>query len=304
MGSDATIAVNYAQGNLTVSGDIGQSGGSFGLNVSGGGILTLSGIDSYTGGTTVSGGTLVLANASALPSSGVVTVGGSGSVSLESIVVGPGVVVADAGSSPSATLPTQLPAVPAVSTLSVAEQPVVTAATATSVAPLSIGNAAVVSAASATTVSPLSVAEQPVVTAAATTTAGPLSSNDTAAAKTASPAGQDIRQMATAAIISSPSKVAAIAKPKIRVSANKVAAVLKPTVNKSGPYGCDESAVSQPASDQPASVSKVMPARACDLILQSGRVELWRASPRTYCNCPNLAADNVCRSNQPRPTRR
>ena len=54
------------------------------------------------------------------------TVRGGGSVSSEgALLVGPGVVVADAGSSPSATLPTQLPAVPAVSTLSVAEQPVV-----------------------------------------------------------------------------------------------------------------------------------------------------------------------------------
>ena len=48
------------------------------LVVSGSGSLTLSGTDTYTGGTTISGGTLDITSAAALPSSGLITIGGGG----------------------------------------------------------------------------------------------------------------------------------------------------------------------------------------------------------------------------------
>jgi autotransporter-associated beta strand protein len=51
---------------LTISGNIGQSGGAWSLTLSGGGELVLSGTDSYTGGTFVKSGTLVVTNANAI----------------------------------------------------------------------------------------------------------------------------------------------------------------------------------------------------------------------------------------------
>jgi autotransporter-associated beta strand protein len=53
-----------------VSSNIGQSGGSAALTKNGGGLLNLSGSNSYGGGTTVSNGTLQLGNASALGTGG------------------------------------------------------------------------------------------------------------------------------------------------------------------------------------------------------------------------------------------
>jgi autotransporter-associated beta strand protein len=54
------------------------------LTIAGSGELTLSGSDSYTGGTTVSGGTLDIANPSALSQSGLVTIGSGGRLVLGS----------------------------------------------------------------------------------------------------------------------------------------------------------------------------------------------------------------------------
>ena len=66
--------------SLTISGGIGQSDGSHALTLSGDGSLTLSGSDSYGGGTTVVGGTLIVTNSSALPSGMALAVGAGGTV--------------------------------------------------------------------------------------------------------------------------------------------------------------------------------------------------------------------------------
>jgi fibronectin-binding autotransporter adhesin len=63
--------------DVTYSGNIGESGGSFGLTKAGGGTLILSGVNAYSGGTTVSAGLLQLNSSSALgSSSGSLTVNG------------------------------------------------------------------------------------------------------------------------------------------------------------------------------------------------------------------------------------
>ena len=62
----ANGTVNTTSGNLVLSGVISESGGSYGLVVNGGGSLTLSGANTYSGDTTINGGTLVVANSSAL----------------------------------------------------------------------------------------------------------------------------------------------------------------------------------------------------------------------------------------------
>ncbi len=75
--------VQLGSGQLTVSssssssftGNISGAGGS--LVKSGGGTLSLGGSDSYTGGTTVSGGTLLISAASALPDSTATITGGT-----------------------------------------------------------------------------------------------------------------------------------------------------------------------------------------------------------------------------------
>ena len=64
--------------SLTISGGIGQSGGSQGLTLSGGGTMILSGTDNYSGGTVVSAGTLIVTAPAALPSGGSLTVGAGG----------------------------------------------------------------------------------------------------------------------------------------------------------------------------------------------------------------------------------
>jgi len=57
--------INTASGDLTITGDISESGGSFGITKTGSGTLFLSGVNSYTGGTTVNNGAIVITNASA-----------------------------------------------------------------------------------------------------------------------------------------------------------------------------------------------------------------------------------------------
>ena len=69
--------------SLTISGAISQSGGSHALTLSGSGSVTLSGTDTYTGGTTVSGGTLILTNSSAIAANTGLTVGANGTVIFE-----------------------------------------------------------------------------------------------------------------------------------------------------------------------------------------------------------------------------
>ena len=61
---ESNVNVTVASGaSLTISGAISQSGGGQGLTFSGGGSLTLSGSNSYSGGTTISGGTLAMTSA-------------------------------------------------------------------------------------------------------------------------------------------------------------------------------------------------------------------------------------------------
>ena len=98
---DDNVNVTAASGtSLTISGAISQSGGSYGLTLSGGGSLTLSGANTYTGGTTVSGGTLDIAAPSALSGSGLVTIAAGGRLVLGS---GAGIGALLAASSPAAS---------------------------------------------------------------------------------------------------------------------------------------------------------------------------------------------------------
>ena len=86
---------------LTISGAIGQSGGSQALTLAGSGSLTLSSTNGYTGGTTVNGGTLLVTNSGALPSGTALTVGAGGTV-----VFGSSLGAASQASAPTATVQT------------------------------------------------------------------------------------------------------------------------------------------------------------------------------------------------------
>ena len=105
-GGNQTIAVPVVLGNnlsvsattgsrLTISGPISQTSPGTSVTLSGGGVLILSGSDTYTGGTTISDGTLEVADAAALPTKGIINVGRSGTVSLLGLLVIPGVVGPD-----------------------------------------------------------------------------------------------------------------------------------------------------------------------------------------------------------------
>ena len=85
LGSNLSVSVTSGS-VLTIAGGIGQGGGNQSLSVSGGGELILSGTDTYTGGTTVSGGTLEFASPSAMPTTGIIIVGRSGTVNLTSLL--------------------------------------------------------------------------------------------------------------------------------------------------------------------------------------------------------------------------
>jgi autotransporter-associated beta strand protein len=84
LGSNLSVTAT-AGSALTIAQSISNSsGGSYALSVSGGGELILSGTDTYSGGTTVNGGTLAVTAASALPSSGLLTISGGGRIVLGS----------------------------------------------------------------------------------------------------------------------------------------------------------------------------------------------------------------------------
>ena len=74
-GSFSLMTLGNGNGSSTFSGVIrnGLSGGTMALAKTGTGTLTLAGSNDYTGGTTVSAGTLRLGSSTALPASGVVT---------------------------------------------------------------------------------------------------------------------------------------------------------------------------------------------------------------------------------------
>ena len=76
LGGNQTI--DTASGNVTITGDIGQSGGSFGITKKGSGTLVLSGVNTYSGPTAVDQGTVLVTNASALPAGTSLVVGAGG----------------------------------------------------------------------------------------------------------------------------------------------------------------------------------------------------------------------------------
>ena len=83
-GSATTSTINSNGYNLSFSGNISDSGGGNGLTKAGAGTLTLSGANTYTGATTVAGGTLILnyaANSTVL-NSNVLTLQSGGTVQL------------------------------------------------------------------------------------------------------------------------------------------------------------------------------------------------------------------------------
>ncbi|GMV63753.1 MAG: hypothetical protein AMXMBFR74_29200 [Parvibaculum sp.] len=73
----AQATLNVTTGSATQSGNIGETGGSFGIVKSGAGILSLTGANTYTGTTTVSGGTLRAGSADALVSGTYILNGGT-----------------------------------------------------------------------------------------------------------------------------------------------------------------------------------------------------------------------------------
>jgi autotransporter-associated beta strand protein len=77
-----SCALNAASGNLTVAGPISESGGSFGITINGADTVTLIAADTYTGGTFVSNGLLVVENSAAIPNGSLLSVGPGGSVVL------------------------------------------------------------------------------------------------------------------------------------------------------------------------------------------------------------------------------
>ncbi len=73
-------SITAAAGNLEISGNIGQNGGLYGIDILGPAIVTLSGTNSYSGGTLVSSGELVLAGPGALLSGTALTVGSNNAI--------------------------------------------------------------------------------------------------------------------------------------------------------------------------------------------------------------------------------
>ena len=81
LGSNLTVTATTGS-ELTVSGPISQGSPGKSVTFSGGGELILSGSDSYTGGTTVSGGTLDFAAPESISTSGILSIRSGGEVVL------------------------------------------------------------------------------------------------------------------------------------------------------------------------------------------------------------------------------
>jgi autotransporter-associated beta strand protein len=81
LASDLSVNASAAGASLSVSGGI---SGAHRLTKTGAGTLTLSGADSYSGGTVVSGGKLVIADLNALPTGGSLTISAGGTLVLQS----------------------------------------------------------------------------------------------------------------------------------------------------------------------------------------------------------------------------
>jgi autotransporter-associated beta strand protein len=112
LGSNLNVT-GAAGSTLTIAGSVTEINAGMSLNLSGNGTLALTGTDSYSGGTTVNGGTLDVNNAHALPTSGVLVVGRSGRVVLGNITGAAEMVAASPLTSASISLAT----VPAVSSV-------------------------------------------------------------------------------------------------------------------------------------------------------------------------------------------
>ncbi len=97
-----SLAVSTSGGGSLQLGSVSQATGvSAALSLSGDGQLILSGTDSYSGGTTVNGGTLYVTNSSALPDGTSLTVGAGGvfifdpsAAAAQSLAVSPGAIAA------------------------------------------------------------------------------------------------------------------------------------------------------------------------------------------------------------------
>ena len=85
-GTTSLLTVAPSSGSTTFSGVIQNGNGTVGLTMNGssGTTLALSGTNTYTGGTTVNGGTLRVTSTGALPSAGNVTIGSTGTLALQS----------------------------------------------------------------------------------------------------------------------------------------------------------------------------------------------------------------------------
>jgi autotransporter-associated beta strand protein len=79
--SDAWITTSGSSDSLSIAGDVGNGAAAHGIVKDGLGTLVLSGSDSFTGGTSVNAGTLIVASDMALPDGTSLTVGaGAGSI--------------------------------------------------------------------------------------------------------------------------------------------------------------------------------------------------------------------------------
>jgi len=107
------VLTTNSSGSLTLGGSLSGLGG---LAATGPGALILSGANSYSGITTISNGTLVLGNASALPTTTVLSLGAGSTLDLD----GNGGQIANFGSSSTNSLITNSASGTAVSTLTVA----------------------------------------------------------------------------------------------------------------------------------------------------------------------------------------
>lgn len=74
----ANSFINSDAGNMTVSGNISESGGSYGFTKSATNTATITGTNSYTGPTNVTGGILAVSNGSALPDNAALNLNGGG----------------------------------------------------------------------------------------------------------------------------------------------------------------------------------------------------------------------------------
>jgi autotransporter-associated beta strand protein len=91
---DSNLVVSDS-GSLTIGGNLGDGGLSKSLTLEGGGKLILSGTNTYSGGTVVNDGTLVVTSNSSLPDGTSLTVGAGGTLIFDPSAAGSPVVNSD-----------------------------------------------------------------------------------------------------------------------------------------------------------------------------------------------------------------